>query len=99
MEEVDRYGAWAYFDEASQGDVHVSGVGRVLYLRDSYILKYKVGLVLHIKMTHFNVISQVSQVVQMSHSKCHKWHKCHILSVSKCLLCFAKCRKMFHPLS
>eukprot|EP01018_Ginkgo_biloba_P031210 Gb_14160 [translate_table: standard] len=39
FEEVDKTGAWAYFDGASQDNSQVSGVGVVLYLNDTHIIR------------------------------------------------------------
>jgi hypothetical protein len=43
-EVVDKLGAWAYFDGATQGETQICCVGRALFLNDSHCLKFKVGL-------------------------------------------------------
>eukprot|EP01018_Ginkgo_biloba_P023075 Gb_32325 [translate_table: standard] len=43
-EQIDKKGAWAYFDGACQGSPPSCGVGRVLYLNDSHLFKFKASL-------------------------------------------------------
>lgn len=44
MEDIDRSGAWAYFDDACQGNPPVYEAGGVIYLKDTHVLKFKAGL-------------------------------------------------------
>eukprot|EP01018_Ginkgo_biloba_P034237 Gb_24170 [translate_table: standard] len=41
---VDKTGAGAYFDGASQGNSQVSGAGGVIFLKDTHIIRIKAGL-------------------------------------------------------
>jgi ribonuclease HI len=44
VEDIDRSGAWAYFDGASHGDPQLSGARGVIYLIDTHIIKFKAGM-------------------------------------------------------
>jgi hypothetical protein len=43
-EVVDKSGAWAYFNGATQGEPQICGVGGFLYLNDSHYIKFKASL-------------------------------------------------------
>jgi hypothetical protein len=43
-EEVDRSTTWACFHGVAQGDSHIEGACGVLYLKETHVLKFKVGL-------------------------------------------------------
>lgn len=43
-EQIDKSGAWAFFNGASQDDHFVCGASGVLYLFDDHFLKFKASL-------------------------------------------------------
>jgi hypothetical protein len=40
LEAIEKFGAWAYSNGASQGDPMMGGVGGIIYLRDSHSLRF-----------------------------------------------------------